>query len=80
MNEPKSKSTKLLNKVYKHLDSIDVSTLSLCELADFLEVVQKGRFLEAIGQVPAYGFGGFGLNRPAEPAGNGEDKAEQLGD
>lgn len=62
MNE-KSKSQKLLDKVYAHLDSIDVTKLSMDELKDFLEVVQKGQFLESYGKIPSYGFG-YGLNAP----------------
>lgn len=56
MNE-KTKSQKLLDKVYAHLDSIDVTKLSMDELKDFLEVVQKGQFLESYGKMPSYGFG-----------------------
>lgn len=54
MDAKNSRSVALLNKVYDHLDSIDVSTLSLREMQDFLEVVQKGRFLETYGQIPSY--------------------------
>lgn len=54
MNTQNSKSMELLEKVYDHLDSIDVSKLSMRELGDFLEVVQKGRFLEAYGQMPGF--------------------------
>ncbi len=58
MSEMKrSRSKELLNKVYDHLDSIDVTKLSMSELADFLEVVQKGQFLETIGKVPSFGLG-----------------------
>lgn len=59
MNTQNSRSKELLNKVYDHLDSIDVSKLSLRELTDFLEVVQKGQFLESFGQMPGYGFTSF---------------------
>lgn len=51
--ENKSRSLELLDKVYNRLDSIDLSTLSMRELSDFLEVVQKGRFLEAYGAIGA---------------------------
>lgn len=64
LNQPKGvdtpRTTALLNKVFDHLDSIDVGKLSTYELKDFLEVVQKGQFLESYGQIPALGFGGFG--------------------
>lgn len=53
-------SKDLLQKVYNQLDSIDVSTLSLRDLSDFLEVVQKGRFLETSGSNSFPYFGGFG--------------------
>ncbi len=56
-----SRSKGLLDKVYDHLDTIDVSKLSMKELQDFLEVVQKGQFLESFGQMPSYALGGFGL-------------------
>lgn len=58
-----SRSKELLNKVYDHLDSIDVSVLSMNELKDFLEVVQKGQFLESFGQMPTYALGGFNAPR-----------------
>lgn len=72
---PENKSKKLLDKVYDHLDTIDVSKLSMRELTDFLEVVQKGRFLETIGQFPSYGFGGLNycaapFNVPSKPDGD----------
>lgn len=54
-----SKSKELLEKVYNHLDSIDVSKLSWSELKDFLEVVQKGQFLEGFGQIPPYSLTGL---------------------
>lgn len=60
MCENNSRSKDLLNKVYDHLDSIDVSKLSLRELEDFLEVVQKGRFLESDGQMPGIFSSVFG--------------------
>lgn len=67
-----TRSMQLLDKVYDHLDSIDVSKLSMDEMKDFLEVVQKGRFLETTGQGFPYGFGGFGgcapFNGPEKPA------------
>lgn len=64
MNTQNSRSTELLNKVYDHLDTVDVSKLSFSEMSDFLEVVQKGRFLETAGQMPFLGFGGFGNAAP----------------
>lgn len=56
MNEQKSRSYQLLNRVYDHLDSIDVTKLSMRDLTDFLEVVQKGQFLESFGATSALGF------------------------
>ena len=53
-------SKELLNKVYNHLDTLDVTTMSMDELKDFLEVVQKGQFLESFGQASAFPYGGFG--------------------
>lgn len=58
------RTTALMNKVFDHLDSIDVSKLSTIELKDFLEVVQKGQFLESYGQMPGFGFGGLGCCGP----------------
>lgn len=58
-----SRAQELLNKVYDHLDSIDVTKLSMRDLQDFLEVVQKGQFLESYGKAsyPMFnGIGGFG--------------------
>lgn len=72
-----SRSKALLDKVWDHLDKVDVSTLSFRDMQDFLEVVQKGRFLETIGQTPNFGFGGFGgaLTRPPETStDNGGDE------
>lgn len=57
-NTPRSHA--LLNKMYDHLDTIDVSNLSMSEMKDFLEVVRAGQFLESYGQMPSMGFGGFG--------------------
>lgn len=54
-----TRSKELLNKVYDHLDTIDVSKLSMREMEDFLGVVQKGQFLEGFGQIPQYGYGGL---------------------
>lgn len=44
-NTPRSKA--LLDKVFDHLESIEVEKLSMRELEDFLEVVRKGQFLES---------------------------------
>lgn len=76
MNNQDNRSMKLLNKVYDHLDSIDVSKLSMRDLQDFLEVVQKGRFLESIGQSTSFGLGGFGgaFTKPPVSADNGNEK------
>lgn len=57
MNMQNNRSRDLLNKVYDHLDTIDVTKLSMDEIKDFLEVVQKGQFLETYGQMPLYGYG-----------------------
>lgn len=72
-----SRSEALLNKVYDRLDAIDASKLSMRELEDFLGVVQKGRFLETVGQIPAFGFGGWpnGSTNPTD-AGNAESAGE----
>lgn len=80
MNTPNSRSKELLNKVYDHLEKIDVSTLSMRELQDFLEVVQKGQFLETYGTTGSFGFGGFsGLGgfggcKPAESTDGGTEE------
>lgn len=65
MNE-NSRSKKLLDKVYDHLESIDVTKLSWDELKDYLEVVQKGRFLESLGAISPLSPNpyGFGFNQP----------------
>lgn len=64
-----TRSKQLLNKVYDRLEAIDVSTLSMRELEDFLGVVQKGQFLETYGQTCDLGPGlfGSGFNGPAKP-------------
>lgn len=64
MSNKSVKSEDLLQKVYDHLDTIDVTKLTMHELSDFLEVVQKGRFLETIGSNPFPSFGGYGFNKP----------------
>lgn len=71
MNTQNSRSTELLNKVYDELEKVDLSKLSMREMTDFLEVVQKGRFLETTGQMPPFGFGGMfptPSNNPEKPA------------
>lgn len=74
-----SRSKELLNKVYDHLNSIDVSTLSMNELKDFLEVVQKGQFLESLGQIPSFPS----MHGPLQPGnylfcgGSGGERAEE---
>lgn len=80
MNTQNNRSNQLLNKAYDHLDGIDLNKLSLSEMKDFLEVVQKGQFLESYGQVSPYGFGGLGcsgsfFNVPEKPK-RDADKAE----
>lgn len=79
MTNKTSRSNQLLDKVYDHLDTIDVSTLSMNELKDFLEVVQKGQFLESYGTMQGYLSPnpcaiGYGYN-----TGDGEDKAKSVG-
>ena len=70
-NVATSRSEGLLNKVYDRLEAIDVNTLSLRELQDFLEVVQKGRFLETIGKASPFFGNGFGCASTAiEPGVN----------
>lgn len=71
MNTQESRSTALLNKVYDQLESIDVSKLSMGEMKDFLEVVQKGRFLETTGQFAGLGLGLCG-GTPFPAAGEGK--------
>lgn len=79
MTNNTSRSKQLLEKVYDHLDTIDVSKLSMNELKDFLEVVQKGRFLESYGSMQGYlspnpcGIG-YGCN-----TGDGEADKESVG-
>lgn len=75
-----TRSKQLLNKVYDHLDTIDVSKLSMSEMKDFLEVVQKGQFLESYGQVSPYSFGycaapfnGSSLGQESAEADGGDD-------
>lgn len=53
-------SKDLLDKVYTHLDTLDVTAMSMSELKDFLEVVQKGQFLESFNQASAFPYGGMG--------------------
>lgn len=70
MNENTPRSKELLNKVYDSLEKVDIDKLSLSEKRDFLEVVQKGQFLESYGQTCALQPGLFGsvFNAPAKPA------------
>lgn len=78
MTNNTSRSKQLLEKVYDHLDTVDVSKLSMNELKDFLEVVQKGQFLESYGSMQGYlspnpcGFG-YGCN-----TGDGETTTESV--
>lgn len=72
MNTNITRSKQLLNKVYDQLDNIDVSKLSMSEMKDFLEVVQKGQFLESFGQVPQYGLGMFGSSFNSSNVGLGQ--------
>lgn len=66
-----SRSRELLEKVYDHLDGIDLGALSMSEIKDFLGVVQQGQFLESLGKMPTYALGGF--NAPSvSNAGNGD--------
>ena len=59
MTTDKTRAQNLLDKIYDRLEKVDVEKLSYDEMKDFLEVVQKGQFLEAFGTMPEYGFGGF---------------------
>lgn len=74
MTTDNSRSKQLLEKVYDRLEGIDLDKLSLCDMKDFLEVVQKGQFLESYGSLPSSIFGGYGSNLccapypPTEPA------------
>lgn len=85
MDIQNSRSKELLDKVYNHLNSIDLEKLSMSELKDFLEVVQKGQFLESFGKVPPYGcgFGGMSaatfnsLGRPSETKNSAEPADKQ---
>lgn len=77
MNEQNSRSKELLKKVYDHLDTIDVTKLSMDEMKDFLEVVQKGQFLESTIQIPHYGWGGMSCGSIySGPAGSGSGNVE----
>lgn len=64
--QEKYKAQELLDKVYSHLETIDISKLSMNELKDFLEVVQKGQFLESYGKVPSFGSM-YGFNSALQP-------------
>lgn len=75
MNIETPKSKQLLDKVYAHLDTIDVTKLSMAEMKDFLEVVQKGQFLEAFGTTSAIGCVGF--NSPAPVVGDTADTSTE---
>lgn len=81
MSTNTNRSTKLLDKVYDHLESIDVSKLSMNELKDFLEVVQKGQFLESYGTIApnpyGYGFGACGPCVSTRDDGEAKSKLEQ---
>lgn len=83
MNTENSRSGELLEKVYNQLDSIDLEKLSMSEMKDFLEVVQKGQFLESFGQMPQYGLGGLcaapfnGAGKPAETSDTAEGTDKQ---
>lgn len=81
MNTNTARSTNLLNKVYDHLESIDVSKLSMNELKDFLEVVQKGQFLESYGTIApnpyGYGFGACAPYCSARDDGDTESELDQ---
>lgn len=82
MTQETTRSKELLNKVYDHLDTIDVSKLSMNEIKDFLEVVQKGQFLESYGtMVSPYAFNGYnapvcGARSDSEHTGDTESTVE----
>lgn len=74
------RSKQLLDKVYDHLDAIDVSKLSMRELEDFLGVVQKGQFLETYGQTSAlanFGFAPATVPAADKPSGDGGDSPKE---
>lgn len=80
MSTENSRSKQLLDKVYDHLATIDVTKLSMRELEDFLGVVQKGRFLETFGQAGALtNFCCAPYNGPAadKPSGDGGDSPKE---
>lgn len=56
MKEKKTRSEELLNKTLTYLESIDISTFSMAEIKEFLEVLQQCRFLETYQpvQFPCY--------------------------
>lgn len=56
-----SRAQELLNKVYEHLDSIDVSKLSFSELRDFMGVVQQCQFQENYGKMQSPLLSGFNV-------------------
>lgn len=60
MKTKTTKAQKLLNKVYNHLEGIDITNMSMRDLQEFVEVLQKAHFLESAGQNSPYNFGGFG--------------------
>lgn len=79
MSTDTSRSTKLLDKIYDHLESIDVSNLSMDELKDFLEVVQKGKFLESYGTIAPNPYGyGFGTCAPCVSTRDDEEAESEL--
>lgn len=47
-----SKSDELLQKVYDRLDTVDLDNLTLKELPDFVEVVQRCKFCEQVFSYP----------------------------
>lgn len=74
-----SRSKKILDKVFDHLESIDVTKLTMDELKDFLEVVQKGQFLETTGAFAGYPYGFGGANPSMFNFGIGATETENEG-
>lgn len=82
-----STSKELLEKVYNHLDSVDLNKLSMRDMEDFVGVVQKCQFLEyslqssgGLGGLfgSSFGFGGNGKQGPIDGAIYCEGKQEEL--
>lgn len=60
MDEKKSRSAQILDRVFDLLDGVDLDKLSMNETKDFLEVVQRCQFLENSLRGPFLPGGVFG--------------------